>query len=294
VDGHVKRNTDGKEIRYRVKLTQEEEDIARKVSKAFGQTVCGLDILRVQGKSYVIDVNGWSFVKGNDFYYDQCAKILKELFFRSVQERPLSLADQIPPEILPQNSWRLKGFVAVFRHGDRTPKEKLKISIMEQPFIDLLQGSRREVVFRQKHQLESVMKALNTCLENAPEEQSSKLLSLKEVLEKKHDLPGTKVQLKPKFDSETKQLLKVQVIVKWGGEVNRIVFSLYVAYLFYQFTHAGRHQSRDLAENLRKDMNILNRQVLEDVKIFSSSERRVRDTGKCNIFKDKQILILGY
>ncbi|KAG1148523.1 hypothetical protein G6F37_004245 [Rhizopus arrhizus] len=264
VDGHVKRNTDGKEIRYRVKLTQEEEDIARKVSKAFGQTVCGLDILRVQGKSYVIDVNGWSFVKGNDFYYDQCAKILKELFFRSVQERPLSLADQIPPEILPQNSWRLKGFVAVFRHGDRTPKEKLKISIMEQPFIDLLQGSRREVVFRQKHQLESVMKALNTCLENAPEEQSSKLLSLKEVLEKKHDLPGTKVQLKPKFDSETKQLLKVQVIVKWGGE----------------FTHAGRHQSRDLAENLRKDMNILNRQVLEDVKIFSSSERRVRDTAQ--------------
>ncbi|KAG1248345.1 hypothetical protein G6F68_013829 [Rhizopus microsporus] len=32
VDGHVKRNTDGKEIRYRVKLTQEEEDIARKAN----------------------------------------------------------------------------------------------------------------------------------------------------------------------------------------------------------------------------------------------------------------------
>ncbi|CAO3689688.1 unnamed protein product [Rhizopus microsporus] len=265
VDGHVRRNTDGKEIRYRVKLTQEEEDIARKVSKAFGQTVCGLDILRVQGRSYVIDVNGWSFVKGNDFYYDQCAKILKEIFYRSVQERPLSLADHIPPEISPENSWRLKGFVAVFRHGDRTPKEKMKMSIMEQPFIDLLQGSTREVVFRQKHQLESVMQALNVCLENCPDEQQmNKLLALKEVLEKKHDLPGTKVQLKPKFDKETKKLLKVQVIVKWGGE----------------FTHAGRHQSKDLAENLRKDMNILNRQVLEDVKIFSSSERRVRDTAQ--------------
>lgn len=47
-----------------------------------------------------------------------------------------------------------------------------------------------------------------------------------------------------------------------------------------QFTHAGRHQSRDLANNLRKDMNILNRQVLEDVKIYSSSERRVRDTAE--------------
>ncbi|CAO3658279.1 unnamed protein product [Rhizopus stolonifer] len=264
VDGHVQRNTDGKEIRYRVKLSQEEEDIARKVSKAFGQTVCGIDILRVQGKSYVIDVNGWSFVKGNDFYYDQCAKILKESFCRSVQERPLCLADPIPPEILPENSWKLKAFVAVFRHGDRTPKEKIKISIMEQPFIDLLQDSKREVVFRQKHQIESVMKAVNICLENSSEEKAGKLVPLREALEKKHDLPGTKVQLKPKFDPETKELVKIQVVVKWGGE----------------FTHAGRHQSRDLAENLRKDMNILNRQVLEDVKVFSSSERRVRDTAQ--------------
>ncbi|RCI05681.1 hypothetical protein CU098_013142 [Rhizopus stolonifer] len=264
VDGHVKRNTDGKEIRYRVKLTQEEEDIARKVAKAFGQNVCGLDILRVQGKSYVIDVNGWSFVKGNQSYFDQCAKILKELFYRSVQERPLCLADTIPPEILPENSWRLKGFVAVFRHGDRTPKEKIKVSLMEQPFIDLLQGSKREVVFRQKHQLHLVLKAVDTCIETSSGEKLSKLLSLREALDKKQDLPGTKIQLKPKFDKETNQLAKVQVIVKWGGE----------------FTHAGRHQSRDLAENLRKDMNILNRQVLEDVKIFSSSERRVRDTAQ--------------
>jgi inositol hexakisphosphate/diphosphoinositol-pentakisphosphate kinase len=202
------------------KLTQEEEDIARKVSKAFGQAVCGLDMIRVHGKSYVIDVNGWSFVKGNDFYYDQCARILKDAFYRSVQERPLSLADQIPPEISPENSWRLKGFVAVFRHGDRTPKEKLKMSIMEQPFIDLLEGSKREVVFRQKHQLESVMRALDQCLESPTVvEDEAKLRALKEVLEKKHDLAGTKIQLKPKFDKESGQLVKLQVIVKWGGEV---------------------------------------------------------------------------
>jgi inositol hexakisphosphate/diphosphoinositol-pentakisphosphate kinase len=200
------------------KLTQEEEDIARKVSKAFGQSVCGLDILRVQGKPYVIDVNGWSFVKGNDFYYDQCARILKEAFYRSVQERPLSLADQIPPEISPAHSWRLKGFAAVFRHGDRTPKEKLKMAVMEQPFIDLLEGSRREVVFRQKHQLESVIKALDQCLEH-PSEDESKLRNLKEVLERKHDLAGTKVQLKPKFDKKSQQLIKLHIIVKWGGEV---------------------------------------------------------------------------
>ncbi|ORZ11088.1 histidine phosphatase superfamily-domain-containing protein [Absidia repens] len=261
VDGHVKRNTDGKEIRYCTELTQEEKEIARKVSKAFGQNVCGLDLLRVQGKSYVIDVNGWSFVKGNDHYYDQCAKILADKFHRSIQERPSSLAD-IPSKISPENSWRLKGFVAVFRHGDRTPKDKFKISVKSPFFADLLQGSRQEVVFRQKHQLEKVIEAVDKCLSDDSED-NEKMLALKEILEKKCNLPGTKVQLKPKFDSDSGVLEKLQLNVKWGGE----------------FTHAGLYQSRDLGENLRKDMNILNRAVMDDIKIYSSSERRVRATA---------------
>ncbi|KAI7862052.1 histidine phosphatase superfamily-domain-containing protein [Spinellus fusiger] len=262
VDGHVKRNTDGKEIRYCTELTQEETDIARKVSKAFGQAVCGLDIVRVNGKSYVIDVNGWSFVKGNDHYYDQCARLLSEAFYRSVQRRPSMLVDTIPPEIAPENSWRLKGFVGVFRHGDRTPKEKVKISVLSEPFIALLNGSSQEVVFRQKHQLELVSHAIEECLEKDLED-PVKLRSLKEILEKKRLLPGTKVQLKPQFDKTTGSLKKLQVNVKWGGE----------------FTHAGLHQARDLGENLRKDMNILNRNVMDDIKIYSSSERRCRATA---------------
>ncbi|KAG0165881.1 hypothetical protein DFQ30_007893 [Apophysomyces sp. BC1015] len=262
VDGLVKRNTDGKEIRYCTELTQEEEEIARKVSRAFGQTVCGLDLLRVGGKSYVIDVNGWSFVKGNDHYYDMCARLLSEAFLRSVQRRPSMMIDAIPPEIAPENSWRLKGFVAVFRHGDRTPKEKLKVSVKARPFVDLLDGSTQEVVFRQKHQLALFAKAVDECLEKQLEEEE-KLRGLKEVLAKKWELPGTKVQLKPQFDKETGVLKKLHVNVKWGGE----------------FTHAGLHQSRDLGENLRKDMNIMNRNIMDDVKIFSSSERRVRATA---------------
>lgn len=257
VDGIVRRNTHGKEIRYVTELSVEEKEIAKRVSNAFSQMICGFDLLRVNGKSYVIDVNGFSFVKDNSSYYDSCARILRETFIAA--KRKMDLEKRNLPVIKEEKTqkWVFKGLVTVIRHADRTPKQKFKHSFRSPIFISLLKGHKEEVVIRNVSDLKVVLQALKIAQEENTED-PVKLDVLANALEKKLNFPGTKIQLKPVLNSE-KDVEKVQFILKWGGEP----------------THSARYQAMELGEQMRQDFDLLNKNILQNIKIFSSSERRV-------------------
>jgi len=440
VDGIVKRNPNGKEIRYVTALTPVEASMAARIAEGFGQRICGFDMLRVDDQSYVIDVNGWSFVKDNNDYYDKCASILRAMFIKertkwdakamsgasdtdtengekppshrkstvsshknalksvfrspsisrlremsnlqrripsptaSGQTSPLTsppsfekdgtsqlrmptfpsvLSETLPPpavvddehdehalehdhleehyEIEPapapasKSQWKLKGMVAVIRHADRTPKQKMKFTFHSAPFVDLLKGHNEEVLLVGEAALLSVRDAVKQAQAEGIEDQT-KLRTLLGALQKKGSLAGTKVQIKPVFRKKKKDapeegktaatpaaesaagsvpqviepgqsdkkpqhkrsesmsetatsettmsrlhakednlvLEKLQLVMKWGGEP----------------THSARYQASDLGENMRNDMLLMNREALEDVKIFSSSERRVTTSAQ--------------
>ena len=91
IDGKVERLPSGREARKIVSLSgifiltflscfmmvsAAEREIAQKVARAFQQGICGFDLLRCEDHSLVCDVNGWSFVKGHQQFYDRCVEEL--------------------------------------------------------------------------------------------------------------------------------------------------------------------------------------------------------------------------
>lgn len=77
IDGHVERDEMGLEKRTRVKLSDMEMVICQRVTESFGQFLNGFDLLRTKdGRTFVIDVNGWSFVKRANEFAPNCASKL--------------------------------------------------------------------------------------------------------------------------------------------------------------------------------------------------------------------------
>ncbi|KAL3813340.1 hypothetical protein ACJIZ3_014608 [Penstemon smallii] len=315
VDGVVMRNTDGKEIRYPVLLTPTEKQMAREVCIAFRQGVCGFDLLRCEGRSYVCDVNGWSFVKNSHKYYDDAACVLRKMF---IDAKAPHLSSTIPPTlpwkvnepVQPSEgltrqgsgiigtfgqSEELRCVIAIIRHGDRTPKQKVKLKVTEEKLLNLMlkyNGGRprAETKLKSAVQLQDLLDATRILVprtragresdsEAEDIEHAEKLRQVKAVLEEGGHFSGIyrKVQLKP--------LKWVKVAKSNGeGEEERPTEALMVLKYGGVLTHAGRKQAEELGRYFRNNMYPgegtgllrLHSTYRHDLKIYSSDEGRVQ------------------
>lgn len=184
VDGKVIRSKDGKEVRYPVVLSHGEKMIAAFIVKAFRQNVCGFDILRTANGSFVCDVNGWSFVKGNQKYYNDCASLIRQHLLVECgvrgKDEPVELLkapsnEELDKGVEVSNSfcfdchhmpestdWRLRSVFVVMRHGDRRPKEKQKFKTRQAVFLKYFnnQSDATEVKLKTPEELEKLKTAL--------------------------------------------------------------------------------------------------------------------------------------
>ncbi|XP_031227513.1 inositol hexakisphosphate and diphosphoinositol-pentakisphosphate kinase 1 isoform X5 [Mastomys coucha] len=309
LDGKVERDSEGKEVRYPVMLTAMEKLVARKVCVAFKQTVCGFDLLRANGHSFVCDVNGFSFVKNSMKYYDDCAKILGNTIMRELAPQfqiPWSIpteAEDIP--IVPTTSgtmMELRCVIAIIRHGDRTPKQKMKMEVTHPRFFALFEkhGGYKtgKLKLKRPEQLQEVLdiaRLLLAELEKEPgaeiEEKTGKLEQLKSVLEMYGHFSGInrKVQLTyyphgVKASNEGQDLQReplapsLLLVLKWGGEL----------------TPDGRVQAEELGRAFRCmypggqgdyagfpgcGLLRLHSTFRHDLKIYASDEGRVQMTA---------------
>jgi inositol-hexakisphosphate/diphosphoinositol-pentakisphosphate 1-kinase len=99
-----------------------------------------------------------------------------------------------------KHSWKLKGVVAVLRHADRTPKQKVKLTVHASThlFTPLLKGHNEEVLLKGEAALANLEAAIRTAQRENLED-PDKLRNVRNVLARKKSLPATKAQIKPMF-----------------------------------------------------------------------------------------------
>ena len=311
LDGKVNRSIEGKEVRYPINLTKEEKEFAKKIVLKFKQNICGFDILRCQGNSYVCDVNGFSFVKGNQKYYKDCSNFLRKYILHGLKKdihegidistqpifRELRIHSKHSKNFKSNKAQEeLRSIVAVFRHGDRSPKEKMKLIVEDSRFLSLFDefgknNTKKEIKLKKANELSRVLEIVNEILsENkqmtiGEDNFYTRIFQIKMVLERKIHFDGLtrKIQMKPlKYEEITeektgKKIIKITqalLILKWGGSL----------------THAGIEQAYKLGRtflctlypsNQEKEDGLIRLHLTyrHDLKCYSADEGRCLKTS---------------
>lgn len=205
-----------------------------------------------------------------------------------------------PPKQKPKSSTsamrELRCVIAVVRHGDRTPKRKLKVKTSAPPLVALhrerAKSAKKEVKIKESKDLKAFADLLGDVLASADgaSKTGKNLAKLADVL-RSHighaggaETPtalnmalfsGCKLQVKPSAWSgdDQKDVSEVMLVLKWGG----VLTELGVEHATALGAHFRRHvypASEDGAGLLR-----LHATFRHDLKIRTSDEGRVMKTG---------------
>ena len=232
---------------------------------------------------------------------------LSNSMLRLDQVDDLSASEDMPATPSNLESEELRSVIAIIRHGDRTPKQKMKVRMQDAAMLELLRlhGNARKgcAKLKQPAQLQAVLDVVNSLLNAGkvaweddslePEKLREKqreilkqLMLVRRVLSQKKAGGSNdkcifsginrKVQLKAERRAEDGSVLEVLLIVKHGGVMTR----------------AGRQQAEELGHSFRQSMYIssgekqtgqeasgllrLHSTFRHDLKIYSSEEGRVQ------------------
>jgi len=253
------------EKKYPVMLTSEEKEMAIKVVQAFRQHVLTFDIIRCEGKSYVVDVNTGHMVKGPERAILECARTLGLHVLRAMKKTGSEVHPERPivEETLQVagGSEHLCAVVAILRHGDRTPKQKVKFVTSNEHFLALF-TQPKEIKIKRNEDLARLLEITRKAL---AEEPSPELHTVRDVLESGISEDYTpKAQVKP-LSTDLTKVTKALLILKWGGTL----------------THAGIRQCERTGQHFRsahyqddETFHRLHSTYAHDIKCYSSSEGR--------------------
>ena len=257
-------------------------------------------------------------MKNSRKYYDDCSRVLCEtmlLTLRPEYHATLSTVQPLTrnpsPAVRPDSPGRvgearqgqspatssdeeLLCVISVIRHGDRTPKQKMKLRVSDQRYLDFFHEhvatAQDNVKIKSKKSLVRFLELTKDIIDSGEEATDDKelfgsLLRIRDVLER-HKISGInrKIQMKPEKWRDTvvthcdgmqqvvSQATSILIILKWGGDL----------------TPLGEQQATDLGTSFRTSMYPessaggvlrLHSTFRHDLKIKASDEGRVMKTA---------------